>query len=757
MPEQTPNTPDPTERAQTVVVGQSVHRLDALGKVTGATPYPADLDVDGQLWLKIRYADRTHARILSVDTSAAAALEGVVAIFTAADVPRNEYGLIIYDQPVICGVGGENPIAGADVVRCRADCVAVVVAETEAIATQARDLIEVTYEDLPIVTDAEAAMAAGAPQLHAKYPNNILCHYKIRKGDMAQGWAQAEVTVEGTYTTGWQEHAYLQPEAGLGYLDEQGRVTVVVAGQWAHEDQQQIAHALDLPLAQVRVIYPAIGGAFGGREDMSVQIVLALAAWKLKRPVKIIWSREESILAHHKRHPVKIHAKWGATREGKIVAAEATVIGDGGAYAYTTSKVMGNANLLATGAYCIPNIHLDTYGVFTNNIPSGAFRGFGGPQGAFAAEGQMNKLAEALGIDPVELRLRNVLREGDLLSVGTPLPTGVTIDRVVAECARRSGYWEETPHGWQRKPLAQPAEPHKRRGVGFACGFKNVGFSFGFPERAWATIELHGETEIERVIVRQASAEVGQGAHTAIVQMTAEAVGVPLHKVTLISHDTAQTDDSGSASASRLTFMAGNAVRGAAELALQAWQHEERPAIGTFKYRPPATTPYDPETGRAEPNFAYGYVAQAFEVELDLETGQVAVLRVVSASDVGRAINPELVRGQVEGAVVQAVGYVLYEHLISENGVIKNPYLSNYLIPTVGDIPLHVESVILEYADPIGPWGARGMAEMPYLTVAPAIAAALHQASGIWFDDLPMTPDRVYMGLLAAGVADGAR
>lgn len=757
MPEQMPNTPDPTERAKTVVVGQSVHRLDALGKVTGATPYPADVDMAGQLWMKIRYSDRTHARILSVDTRSAAALEGVVAIFTAADVPRNEYGLIIYDQPVICGVGGENPIAGADVVRCRADCVAVIVAETEAIATQARDLIKVTYEDLPIVTDAEAAMAADAPQLHAKYPNNILCHYKIRKGDMAQGWAQAAVIVEGTYTTGWQEHAYLQPEAGLGYLDEQGRVTVVVAGQWAHEDQQQIAHALDLPLEQVRVIYPAIGGAFGGREDMSVQIVLALAAWKLKRPVKIIWSREESILAHHKRHPVKIHAKWGATREGKIVAAEATVIGDGGAYAYTTSKVMGNANLLATGAYCIPNIHLDTYGVFTNNIPSGAFRGFGGPQGAFAAEGQMNKLAEALGIDPVELRLRNVLREGDLLSVGTPLPTGVTIDRVVAECARRSGYWEATPHGWQRKPLAQPAEPHKRRGVGFACGFKNVGFSFGFPERAWATIELHGDTEIERVIVRQASAEVGQGAHTAIVQMAAEAVGVPLHKVMLISHDTAQTDDSGSASASRLTFMAGNAVRGAAELALQAWKNEERPAIGTFKYRPPATTPYDPETGRAEPNFAYGYVAQAFEVELDLETGQVAVLRVVSASDVGRAINPELVRGQIEGAVVQAVGYVLYEHLISEGGVIKNPYLSNYLIPTVGDIPLQVESVILEYADPIGPWGARGMAEMPYLTVAPAVAAALHQASGIWFDDLPMTPDRVYMGLLAAGVADGAR
>lgn len=369
----------------------------------------------------------------------------------------------------------------------------------------------------------------------------------------------------------------------------------------------------------------------------------------------------------------------------------------------------------------------------------------------------MNKLAEALGMDPVELRLRNVLREGDLLSVGTPLPQGVTIDRVVAECARRSGYWEETPTGWRRKPIAQPAERHKRRGVGFACGFKNVGFSFGFPERAWATVELYGDAEIERVIVRQASAEVGQGAHTVIAQMAAEALGVPLQAIKLISHDTAQTDDAGSSSASRITFMAGNAVRGAAELALQAWRNEERPAIGTFKYRPPATTPYDPETGRAEPNFAYGYVAQVFEVEVDTETGQVTVVRVVSANDVGRAVNPNLVRGQVEGAVVQAIGYALYEHLVVEDGVIKNPYLSTYLIPTVGDVPLQVESVILECADPIGPWGARGMAEMPYLPVAPAIAAAIRDAVGVWFDSLPMTPDQVYLGLVAAGVADGAR
>ncbi len=725
----------------TVIIGQSVQRMDAVGKVTGQAPYPGDIDMDGQLWMKIRFSDRVHARVASIDTSRAEAYPGVVAVFTAKDVPNNEYGLIMPDQPVLCGPGSAK--AGADIVRCMADYVALVVAETEEAAAHARDLIEVVYEDLPIITDPERAMEDGAPQLHEQSPNNILCHYRIRKGDMEQGWQQAAVVVEDVYSTSWQEHAYLQPEAGLGYIDEQGRVTVIVGGQWVHEDQEQVAHALNLPLDQVRIIYPAIGGAFGGREDMSVQIVLALAALTLRRPVKIIWSRTESMLGHHKRHPVKIYAKWGATRDGKIVAAEAKVIGDAGGYAYTTTKVMGNANLMVTGPYCIPNIHIDTYGVYTNNIPTGAFRGFGGPQGAFAAEGQITKLAQALGMDAVEIRARNVLHEGDLLSVGTPLPKGVSIPEVVAKCADESGHWKHTANGWQRKPLAQPDDPTKRRGVGFACGFKNVGFSFGAPEHSWATVELYGKTEIERAIVRHAAAEVGQGTHTVILQMAAEAIGIPIEKIRLITMDTAETQNSGSVSASRMTFMAGNAVKGAAELALQGWANEERPAIATFKYRPPATTPYDPLTGRSEPNFAYGYVAQMVEVEVDLETGHIDVIRVVSTNDVGQAVNPQLVQGQIEGAVVQAQGYAIMENLVSVNGVIKNPYLSSYLIPTVLDVPKEVKSVILEYPDPIGPWGARGMAEMPFLTIAPAICAAVQDATGVWIDSIPLTPDRV--------------
>ncbi len=735
---------------KTLVIGQTVKRIDAVGKVTGETPYPGDIDLETQLWMKIRFSDRAHARIIAIDTHKAEALPGVVAVLTAKDVPVNEYGLIINDQPVLCGPGSKQP--GADIVRCYADNIALVIAETEAIATRAAKLIDVTYEDLPTVFDAEEAMQDGAPQLHADYANNVLCHYRIRKGDMDAGWQQADVVVEGVYTTSWQEHAYLQPEAGLGYIDDEGRVTVIVAGQWTHEDQEQIAHALNLPLDQVRVIYPAIGGAFGGREDMSVQIVLALAAHKLQRPIKIIWNREESILYHHKRHPVKIYAKWGATKDGKLVAAECALYGDSGAYAYTSTKVMGNANLMATGPYVIPNIHLDTYGVYTNNIPCGAFRGFGGPQGTFAAEGQMNRLAEALGIDPLELRRRNVVQEGSILSVGTPLPPGVSMPQVLEACARESWWTQNGDNTWSRPPTEQPADPTKRRGIGVGCSFKNVGFSFGFPEQSWAVIELHGKADIEEVIVRHAGAEVGQGTHTVMSQMAAEAVGVPLNKVRLISHDTAETPNSGSASASRLTFMSGNAIKNAAEQALAKWQAEERPAIATFQYRPPPTTPYDPMTGRSEPNFSYGYVAQAVEVEVDIETGHIQLLRVISANDVGRAINPQLVQGQIEGAVVQAQGYAIMEHLLSDAGQIRNPFLSTYLIPTVLDIPAEVKSVILEYADPIGPWGARGMAEMPFLPLLPAVAAAIHDATGVWLDSQPFTPEKVVLALREQGL-----
>lgn len=746
-------------------VGSSVGRVDAAGKVTGETRYPGDFNLPGQAYMKILFAHRPHAIIRSLDTRAAEALEGVLAVYTAKDVPVNEYGLIFPDQPVLCGPGSAKP--KADRVRFIGDQVAVVVAESEAIASQARDLIEVVYEDLPVVTDPRQAMQPGATMIHpGEIPpplgaeilrengeSNVFCHYRIRSGAMEEAFAAADVIVEGTYETPAQEHAFLQPEAGISYIDEAGRVTVVVAGQWTHEDQEQIAHALDLPLEQVRVIYPAIGGAFGGREDMSVQIVLALASLRLHqrgvdRPVKIIWSREESMIGHHKRHPYFIHARWGANRAGKVLAADVELIADGGAYAYTSTKVLGNATLMCTGPYYIPHVKVDAYAVYTNNIPNGAFRGFGGPQAAFSAELQMDKLAEALGIDPVEMRMRNLLQEGDLLSVGTPLPKGVSITHVSEECARAAG-WQNGPQGWQRpaKPVENDKASPRKRGLGFACSYKNVGFSFGGAEQCWATIELQGGAEVESATLYHAGADCGQGAHTVFTQVAAEALHLPIEKIHLIVSDTATTPNSGSASASRMTFMAGNAIKGAAEAALEKWQFEERPARATYQYRPPATTPFDPQNGKSEPNFAYGYVAEAVEVEVDVETGQVKILRVFCADDVGQAINPQQVQGQIEGAVVQAAGYALMENFIQRDGQTLTRTLSTYLIPTILDIPGAVEAVIIEDADPIGPYGARGMGEMPYLPLTPAIVAAVQDATGVWFNQFPLTPERVLDGL----------
>jgi CO/xanthine dehydrogenase Mo-binding subunit len=724
------------------VIGKSVQRVDARGKVIGETLYPGDINLPNQAYMKILFSGRPHAIVRSIDTSLADALPGVIATFTAKDVPVNEYGLIYNDQPVLCGPGSSKPFT--DRVRFIGDQVALIIAETEDIATKARDLIKVDYEELPVVTDMVEAMKDGATLLHPDHGSNVFCHYRIRKGDVEKAFAEADVIVEGEYHTPSQEHAYLQPEAGISYIDEQGRITVQVAGQWTHEDQQQIAHALNIPVEQVRVIYPAIGGAFGGREDMSIQIVLALATWKLHqrgidRPLKIIWSREESIIGHHKRHPYILKARWAAKKDGKLLAAEVEVIADGGAYAYTSTKVLGNATLMCTGPYEIPHVKVDSYAVYTNNLPNGAFRGFGGPQGAFEAETQMNRLAEKLKMDAIEIRRRNVLTEGALLSVGTPLPKGVTIDKVVEKCGQELS----------KSEIAHQASDntHLLRGTGFACAYKNVGFSFGAPEQSIATVEIHGRVDIERVVVHHAGADVGQGAHTVMIQMAAETLGVPINKIHLIASDTAFTHDSGSASASRTTFMAGNSIKGACLEALEKWVAEERPAIATYLYKPPRTTPYDPQTGKSEPNFAYGYVAQGVTVEVDTETGQIKILEVISTNDVGKAVNPMLVQGQIEGGVVQATGYAILENFIQRGGFVLTPYLSTYLIPTVQDVPDTVKSIILEYADPIGPYGARGMAEMPFLPLAPAVIAAVHQATGVWFYEFPLVPERVLRGI----------
>lgn len=741
-------------------IGSSIPRFDAVDKVTGVAPYPGDIDLPGQVWAQIVFAGIPHALIRAIDTRMAEAAPGVLAVLTAKDVPVNEYGLVMFDQPVLCGPGSTP---AAERVRWEADQVAVVVAETQAQAEHAASQLHIDYEPLPVVAGIEAALQPDAPILHPHpfaFPygernldSNVLHDLRIERGDVADGFAQAHVIIESVYHTHAQEHAYLQPEAGLAFMRDDGRIEVIVAGQWMHEDRAQIAHALGLPEDQIIVRYPAIGGAFGGREDMSIQIVLALAAWKTGRPVKTIWSREESIIGHHKRHPFVMRAKWGATRDGQIVAAQVDVTSDCGAYACTSTKVLGNAIMASLGPYAIPNVLLEGRTVYTNNCPSGAFRGFGGPQGHFAAEMQMNKLAAALGIDPVELRRRNVWREGSMLPTRTPVPPGCTAAAVLEAAARYNGAIEERglEAGGSARQLTSfdASRPRVARGRGIALAYKNVGFSLGFPEACAAWVELHGGADVERAVVGCVGAEVGQGAHQVMRQLAAEILGLEVAQVELRAETTDDAGSSGSASASRLTFMAGNAILGAVTQARQAWQTEDRPARGEYVFHPTPTTPYAPVTGEGTPNITFGYCAQVADVAVDLETGHVYVERLVSVNDVGKAVNPQLIEGQIEGGVAQALGWVLMENFVQHEGRTLTAHLSNYLIPGVLDVAAVIESVILELPDPQGPLGVRGMAEMPLIPTAPAIGAAIYAALGVWIDELPYTPERVWRALRA--------
>ncbi|MGH8164012.1 MAG: xanthine dehydrogenase family protein molybdopterin-binding subunit, partial [Rhodanobacteraceae bacterium] len=446
----------------------------------------------------------------------------------------------------------------------------------------------------------------------------MLAHVRIRRGDVESAFARAAIVIEDEFETSWQEHAYLQPDAGIAYY-ENDTLVVETAGQWLHEDRRQLAKILGLNEDDVIVRYAKIGGAFGGREDLNVQTLLALATWKLRRPTAIVWSREESIIGHHKRHPFSIRSKWGADRAGRIVAAQTELVADGGAYASTSAEVLKGATLFASGTYDIENIASDGYVAYTNNVPSGAFRGFGAPQAQFAAECMVTRLAYELDLDPAEIRVRNMYREGGIEPTQAPLPSGVgavaVLERCVEEARRRFGYGLPDVH----------PKTHLRRGIGIASGIKNVGYSFGFPEQSTATVELFGARTIERAVVRVGAADVGQGAHGVLRQIAAETLALPLEFVETITDDSAQTPNAGSASASRLTLMAGRAVKDAAQQAKSRFPGPE--AHATVQFRPPATTALDPETTAGRPNYSYGYVSQAVEVEVDTRTGGVRVMK----------------------------------------------------------------------------------------------------------------------------------
>ncbi len=627
-------------------IGSSVTRPDAPGKVTGQAAYAGDVNRPGQKWLKVVWADVPHARVRKLDVSGARRMPGVVAVLTDADVPENRYGLAIPDQPVLCGC---HSTAAARTVRWYGDKLCAIVADTPAAAEAAASRVHVEFEELPVVTDPVAALAPGAVLIHDYdgYPladkrrdSNLLQEMHVRYGDIQRGLEAADTVVSDTYTTHAQEHAYLETESGLAWISDEGRLELLTGGQWMHEERHQIAVALQIPETQIRISYAAIGGAFGGKEDIHLQILLALAAWKTGYPVKCVWSREESIRGHHKRHPFQFRSQLGARRDGRLTALKVDIVSDAGAYASTSTKVLGNALLASAGCYAIPHVHMDARTVLTNNAVAGAFRGFGSPQGTFMIETQLNRLARQLGLSAAELRRRNAWQEGAVMCTQTPVPPGCMAQEVLA--AVEEAAQTETAHTPPPRFQGSLTSTGRRkaRGRGLALGAKNVGFGQGIPDSCHAWIELHGRSEIEEVRVGTVGADTGQGAHTVFRQMAADVLDVPLALVRLQAATTDDAQSSGSASASRLTYYTGAALHAAAHAARTEWANEERPARGEAVFATTQTTPHDPVTGAGTPVVLLGYCAQIADVEVDRDTGHVQVLRVISAHDVGRAVNP---------------------------------------------------------------------------------------------------------------------
>lgn len=730
-------------------VGTSQPRLDIATKVRGTRKYPQDFDMDGQLWAAVVWSSQAHAIVRRIDTARAAALPGVVRVITYRDVPVNIYGINTPDQPVL--------VAEGDRVRWVGDRLAIVVARDLLTAREACSQVQVEYEPLPVLTDPRVAMEEGQPLVHEVRPRNILHEVHIRKGDVAQGFAEAAVIVEGQVSTPTVEHAYMQPEAGLGYIDEQGRVTVIAAAQWPHDDVHQIAGILALPEEQVREIVPAVGGAFGGREDMFIQHLLALCAHVVRRPVKMVWDREESITHSGKRHPFYFRYKVGATSEGVLAAVQLEIVSDAGAYASTSVPVLNNAASFAAGPYRVPHALVHARAVHTNNAVTMAMRGFGATQPPVMYETYMDRLAEALGMDPVEIRLKNLLGDGDIALTGNAMWGGVGARETLRQAALAAGWREESGH-WVKPDPGQPSAPYKRRGLGVACAYKNVGYSFGFDDKSQAdvTLTLGPDGSIARALVRVGAVDVGQGVATALQQIAADALGIEPARVRMALVDTSQVPDAGSCSASRHTYISGNAVLHACRAALERRDAVLQAESGNLQVsasyvyhgrsvRP--TSPYDPATGQCNPHISYSYGTEIALVEVDTETGETEVLKMWAAHDAGRAINPAMYFGQVAGGIHMGVGYALTEEYVQQQGLPRTRRFSEYFVPTVLDMPRELNSIIVEVQDPTGPFGAKGLGETPTLPTAPAITNAIHDAVGVWLETIPATSEQVWWAL----------
>ncbi len=730
-------------RLQLGRVGESVARVDGIPKVTGEFAYSSDLQAAGMLWGHTLRSPHAHARIVSIDISGAVGMPGVHAVLTHDDVPgAKRYGLEFPDQPVLA----------YERVRYFGEPVALVAAEHPEQARRAAERIRVEYEPLEPVTDPERALEQ--EPLHPDRPTmghgyredprpNVVRSLVIRHGDPE---AEGDVTVSGLYEVGIQDQAFLGPESGLAVPDGEGGVDIYVATQWLHVDRDQVAPCLNLAPEQVRIHLAGVGGAFGGREDLSMQIHGALLALHANRPVKIVYNREESFVGHIHRHPAKIWAEHRATKEGKLVNVRVRILLDGGAYASSSTAVTSNAAAFAVGPYAVDNALIESTCVYTNNPPCGAMRGFGAVQSCFAHEAQMDKLADALDIDPVELRLLNALAPGDSLPTGQKL----TGKLPVAEVIRRAAALDlPEPEELPRNPMRLPGGSGNttrgegvKRGVGFAVGFKNIGYSEGYDDYTAARVKLHEDGSAE---VHCAAAEVGQGVVNVILQVARTELGT--NEVVLAPHTTATVGSAGSASASRMTWMAAGAVRDACKAALE--EREQNGGHGEVDveriYRHPRTTPLDPETGQVtgeRAHVAYACAAMRVVAEVDVELGLTRVVWIGTAQDVGKAVNPQAVTGQIEGGTAQGLGLALMEEIQTKDGLITNASFTDYLIPTTLDMP-PVVSELIEEAEPDAPYGVKGVGEPPTVVSTAAVVAALRAATGRELNRVPVKPDDI--------------
>jgi xanthine dehydrogenase D subunit len=772
-------------------IGESTLRPDGTLKVTGEFAYASDLWHEDMLWGQTLRSPHAHAEIVSIDISEALAQPGVYAVLTYEDLPTDvkNYGLEIQDTPVLAH--GR--------VRHHGEPVALVAADHPETARRAAAKIKVDYRQLPVVTDEASATAPGAPLIHegrddhhighVPHPN-IVHRQPIIRGNADEAARRADVIVTGEYEVGIQDQAFLGPESGLAVPAEDGGVDLYVATQWLHSDLRQIAPVLGLPEDKVRMTLSGVGGAFGGREDLSMQIHGCLLALRTGKPVKMVYNRFESFFGHVHRHPAKLWYEHGATRDGKLTHMKCRIVLDGGAYASASPAVVGNASSLSVGPYVIEDVDIEAIALYTNNPPCGAMRGFGAVQACFAYEAQMDKVAAELGMDPVEFRQLNAMTQGTLLPTGQPVdspaPVAELLRRVKAMPMPPEQQWlsagetadvRALPGGLSNTTHGEGVV----RGVGYAVGIKNVGFSEGFDDYSTARVRLEVIAGEPVATVHTAMAEVGQGGVTVHAQIARTELGIT--QVTINPADT-QVGSAGSTSASRQTYVTGGAVKHSCEAVREKVLELGRATFGTYhpawataellleggkvvtdggevladlvdvlgdeaidlelEWRHRPTEPFDLHTGQGFGHVQYSFAAHRAVVEVDTELGLVKVIELACAQDVGKALNPLSVVGQIQGGTTQGLGLAVMEEILVDpvTAKVRNPSFTDYLIPTILDTP-PIPVDVLELADDHAPYGLRGVGEAPTLSSTPAVVAAIRAATGLALKRVPVRPEHI--------------